>query len=64
MALFSLSMKAWIIIAMWFLLAPTAQKYNVGPLYVSNFFSTQKLLLIIISDIHYAHPDNEMHLSI
>ncbi|CAD6219921.1 unnamed protein product [Miscanthus lutarioriparius] len=34
MALFSLSMKAWIIIAMWFLLAPIAQKYDVGPLYI------------------------------
>lgn len=43
MALFSLSMKAWIIIAMWFLLAPIAQKYDIGPLYVSNFFSYQKL---------------------
>ncbi|XP_062199140.1 uncharacterized protein LOC133901702 [Phragmites australis] len=34
MALFSLSMKAWVIIAMWFLLAPIAQKYDVGPLYI------------------------------
>lgn len=41
MALFSLTMKAWIIIAMWFLLAPIAQKYDIGPLYVSNFFSYQ-----------------------
>lgn len=34
MVLFSLSMKAWVIIAMWFLLAPIAQKYDVGPLYI------------------------------
>ncbi|KAL5672962.1 hypothetical protein ACJX0J_017268, partial [Zea mays] len=34
MLLFSLSMKAWIIIAMWFLLAPIAQKYDIGPLYI------------------------------
>ncbi|KAL5211999.1 hypothetical protein ABZP36_022846 [Zizania latifolia] len=40
MALFSLSMKAWILIAMWFLFAPIAQKYGVGPLYVSNFGNT------------------------
>jgi hypothetical protein len=36
MALFSLSMKAWVLIAVWFLLAPIAQKYGAGPLYVSN----------------------------
>ncbi|GJM99707.1 hypothetical protein PR202_ga16833 [Eleusine coracana subsp. coracana] len=34
MALFSLSMKAWVIISMWFLLAPVAQKYGIGPLYI------------------------------
>ncbi|TKW32127.1 hypothetical protein SEVIR_2G149200v4 [Setaria viridis] len=34
MGLFSLSMKAWIIIAMWFLFAPIAQHYNLGPLYI------------------------------
>ncbi|OEL38631.1 hypothetical protein BAE44_0000350 [Dichanthelium oligosanthes] len=34
MALFSLSMKAWIIIAMWFLFAPVAQHYGLGPLYI------------------------------
>ncbi|XP_062194748.1 uncharacterized protein LOC133897932 isoform X2 [Phragmites australis] len=34
MVLFSLSMKAWVTIAMWFLLAPFAQKYDVGPLYI------------------------------
>jgi len=34
MALFSLSMKAWIIIAMWFLFAPIAKKYGLGPLYI------------------------------
>jgi hypothetical protein len=36
MTLFSLSMKAWVLIAVWFLLAPIAQKYGAGPLYVSN----------------------------
>ncbi|KAJ1288365.1 hypothetical protein BS78_02G084200 [Paspalum vaginatum] len=34
MALFSLSMKAWIMIAMWFLFAPFAQKYEIGPIYI------------------------------
>ncbi|KAK3129296.1 hypothetical protein QOZ80_6BG0476610 [Eleusine coracana subsp. coracana] len=34
MVLFSLSMKAWVIISMWFLLAPVAQKYGIGPLYI------------------------------
>jgi hypothetical protein len=32
-------MKAWIIIAMWFLFAPIAKKYGLGPLYVSDNFS-------------------------
>ncbi|KAF7072521.1 hypothetical protein CFC21_077632 [Triticum aestivum] len=34
MALFSVTMKAWIIITLWFLLAPIARKYEVGPLYI------------------------------
>uniref|UniRef100_A0A0D9XH51 SAYSvFN domain-containing protein n=1 Tax=Leersia perrieri TaxID=77586 RepID=A0A0D9XH51_9ORYZ len=34
MALFSLNMKAWVLIAMWFLFAPIAQMYEVGPLYI------------------------------
>ncbi|XP_015696837.1 uncharacterized protein LOC102722801 isoform X2 [Oryza brachyantha] len=34
MALFSLGMKAWVLIAMWFLFAPIAQTYDVGPLYI------------------------------
>uniref|UniRef100_A0A0D9XH49 Ubiquitin-like domain-containing protein n=1 Tax=Leersia perrieri TaxID=77586 RepID=A0A0D9XH49_9ORYZ len=36
MALFSLNMKAWVLIAMWFLFAPIAQMYEVGPLYVGD----------------------------
>ncbi|KAM0879415.1 hypothetical protein ACQ4PT_034257 [Festuca glaucescens] len=34
MALFSVTMKAWIIISLWFLLAPIARKYEIGPLYI------------------------------
>ncbi|KAL6854558.1 hypothetical protein ACP4OV_019120 [Aristida adscensionis] len=34
MALFSVSMRGWVMIAMWFLLAPLAQKYDFGPLYI------------------------------
>uniref|UniRef100_A0ACD5Y1L8 Uncharacterized protein n=1 Tax=Avena sativa TaxID=4498 RepID=A0ACD5Y1L8_AVESA len=34
MALFSVTMKAWIIITLWFLLAPIARKYEIGPLYI------------------------------
>ncbi|KAL6638805.1 hypothetical protein ACP70R_023441 [Stipagrostis hirtigluma subsp. patula] len=34
MGLFSISMRAWVMIALWFLLAPLAQKYDFGPLYI------------------------------
>jgi hypothetical protein len=40
MVLFSLGIKAWVLIAMWFLFAPIAQMYDVGPLFVSNFGNT------------------------
>lgn len=44
MALFSITMKAWIIITMWFLLAPVARKYEVGPLYI---LATGFLIIIL-----------------
>ncbi|EXB99771.1 hypothetical protein L484_023302 [Morus notabilis] len=34
MAIFSLSLKAWIIIIMWFILAPVANRWGLGPLYI------------------------------
>ncbi|KAJ3692572.1 hypothetical protein LUZ60_011667 [Juncus effusus] len=34
MVIFSISLKAWICIILWFLLAPIAQKYSLGPLYI------------------------------
>ncbi|KAK9055258.1 hypothetical protein SSX86_026340 [Deinandra increscens subsp. villosa] len=34
MAIFSLSLKAWAVIIMWFILAPVAHKWDVGPLYI------------------------------
>ncbi|EMS68170.1 hypothetical protein TRIUR3_22838 [Triticum urartu] len=50
MALFSVTMKAWIIITLWFLLAPIARKYEVGPLYlllaVSEHFMVLSFQLI------------------
>ncbi|KAJ1428936.1 putative domain SAYSvFN [Sesbania bispinosa] len=34
MVIFTLSLKAWVLIIMWFLLAPVAHKWNLGPLYI------------------------------
>lgn len=34
MAIFSLSLKMWIIIVIWFILAPVAHRYQLGPLYI------------------------------
>lgn len=34
MAMVSLSVKTWILIVLWFILAPVAQKFDLGPLYV------------------------------
>ncbi|CDP12989.1 unnamed protein product [Coffea canephora] len=34
MAMVSLSVKMWILIVLWFILAPVAQKLDLGPLYV------------------------------
>ncbi|XP_050230657.1 uncharacterized protein LOC126679733 [Mercurialis annua] len=33
-ALFSLSLKAWTVIISWFILAPVAHKWDLGPLYI------------------------------
>ncbi|XP_065879405.1 uncharacterized protein [Euphorbia lathyris] len=33
-ALFSLSLKAWIVIIMWFILAPVEHRWDLGPLYI------------------------------
>ncbi|XP_074317804.1 uncharacterized protein LOC141653839 [Silene latifolia] len=33
-AIFSLSLKAWVFIILWFLLAPVAHKWELGPLYI------------------------------
>ncbi|XVE65261.1 hypothetical protein DITRI_Ditri07aG0166900 [Diplodiscus trichospermus] len=34
MAIFSLSLKAWALIILWFILAPVAHKWDLGPLYI------------------------------
>lgn len=34
LALFSLSLKAWVVIILWFILAPVAHRWDVGPLYI------------------------------
>lgn len=34
MALFSLSLKAWTIVVLWFALAPLAHRWDLGPLYI------------------------------
>ncbi|XVF51945.1 hypothetical protein PTKIN_Ptkin04bG0224700 [Pterospermum kingtungense] len=34
MAVFSLSFKAWALIILWFIMAPVAHKWDVGPLYI------------------------------
>ncbi|KAL2457854.1 ubiquitin family protein [Forsythia ovata] len=34
MAIFSLSLKIWAVIIIWFILAPVAQRLDVGPLYI------------------------------
>ncbi|KDP29812.1 hypothetical protein JCGZ_19318 [Jatropha curcas] len=34
MALFSLSLKVWILIILWFILAPVAHRWDLGPLYI------------------------------
>ncbi|KAB1199524.1 hypothetical protein CJ030_MR4G010954 [Morella rubra] len=34
MAILSLSLKAWAIIVLWFILAPVAHKWDLGPLYI------------------------------
>lgn len=35
MAIFSLSLKAWAVIVLWFILAPVAHRLDLGPLFVS-----------------------------
>lgn len=34
MVIFTLSLKAWVLIIMWFILAPVAHRWDLGPLYV------------------------------
>lgn len=54
MAIFSISLKAWACIVLWFSLAPVAHRWDLGPVYVSmlcnlNFASDfrSKCLLLI-----------------
>lgn len=37
MGLFSLSLKMWAIIILWFILAPIAHRWDLGPIFVSPF---------------------------
>ncbi|TYG90393.1 hypothetical protein ES288_A12G178200v1 [Gossypium darwinii] len=34
MAIFSLSLKAWILVILWFILAHVAHKWDLGPIYI------------------------------
>lgn len=34
MIIFTLSLKAWVLIIMWFILAPVAHRWDLGPLYI------------------------------
>ncbi|MQL80941.1 hypothetical protein Taro_013394, partial [Colocasia esculenta] len=34
MAVFSISLKAWVGIVLWFLLAPIAHRWDLGPIYI------------------------------
>jgi len=34
-AIFSLSLKAWAFVILWFIMAPVAHKWDLGPIYVS-----------------------------
>ena len=34
MAIFSITLKMWVIIVMWFILAPVAHSWDLGPLYI------------------------------
>ncbi|TYH96444.1 hypothetical protein ES332_A12G177600v1, partial [Gossypium tomentosum] len=34
MAIFSLSLKAWILVILWFILAHVANKWDLGPIYI------------------------------
>lgn len=34
MVIFTLSLKAWVLIIMWFIMAPVAHRWDLGPLYV------------------------------
>lgn len=34
MAIFSLSLKTWVLIILWFILAPVAYRWDLGPLYI------------------------------
>ncbi|AES90832.1 uncharacterized protein [Medicago truncatula] len=38
MVIFTLSLKAWVLIIMWFILAPVAHRWDLGPLYLQLAF--------------------------
>jgi hypothetical protein len=38
MGLFSLSLKMWVIITLWFILAPIAHRWDLGPIFVSHLY--------------------------
>lgn len=38
MGIFSLSLKMWAIIILWFILAPIAHRWDLGPIFVSPLF--------------------------
>lgn len=57
MAIFSLRIRVWVVIIMWFILAPVAHRWDLGPLYVS-------VALFILLQRHVTLCLFFMHLSI
>lgn len=48
MAIFSLRVKTWAAIVVWFILAPVAHRLGIGPLYVSLLILWLLLLLLLV----------------
>ncbi|XP_004509013.1 uncharacterized protein [Cicer arietinum] len=45
MVIFTLSLKAWVLIIMWFVLAPVAHRWDLGPLYLQLAFVSSSSIL-------------------
>lgn len=54
MVIFTLSLKAWVLIIMWFVLAPVAHRWDLGPLYVCLFSSLLFCLVFLGGGVVYS----------